>query len=435
MKPTNKFQVEIARLGFNLNQYNNLDAQMKVYAEHNVIEKKGFATKSRVVCMQCGEKFPSDIVRRKRVICPHCLSYLKVEQSRKTTDRQEFYTAYAQVVEEFQVIRYFVNYCYFGVGKKARTNTWEVLQLWVRESGKYETYGKLHTLNGWSDAWSGVMEIRKERGYYKKYDIYTEHFHPESRFKQMYAMHGINKNLAGLTFLEAARVVPHSPHLETLLKAKQYALLEGLHNRSVDRYWPAIKICIRNKYKIKDAGTWIDYIDLLNYFRKDIRNAHYVCPRDLKKAHDRLVAKESAVQRKLEIERKKCRVANYEQWFAELKSHLTGIKFQDNELLIKTLDSVQEYLEEGDKLKHCVYTNEYFLRPDTLCLSARINNEPIETIEIELKTLKVRQCQGLNNTNSKHHNKILSLVKRNIPVIAERLPLKHNKNKQCAQQL
>ena len=31
--------------------------------------------------------------------------------------------------------------------------------------------------------------------------------------------------------------------------------------RPMDSYWPSARICIRNGYKIKDAGVWCDYIE------------------------------------------------------------------------------------------------------------------------------------------------------------------------------
>lgn len=35
---------------------------------------------------------------------------------------------------------------------------------------------------------------------------------------------------------------------------------------------------------------WFDYLKLLEHYRKDLHNAHYVCPKNLKKAHDLYVA-------------------------------------------------------------------------------------------------------------------------------------------------
>ena len=51
---------------------------------------------------------------------------------------------------------------------------------------------------------------------------------------------------------------------------------------------------------------------------------------------------------------------------------------------MKVLESVQEYLEEGKALHHCVFTNEYYLKEQSLILSARIDGKRIETIEVSL---------------------------------------------------
>ena len=110
--------------------------------------------------------------------------------------------------------------------------------------------------------------------------------------------------------------------------------------------------------------------------------------------------------------------------FRELKSRLLGITIPADKLVIKTLDTVQEYLEEGDLMNHCVFTNEYFLKSDTLCLSARLQerpNESLETIELSLKDLKVVQCRGKNNQNTEYHDQILKAVRKNIGIIKQRI--------------
>lgn len=62
---------------------------------------------------------------------------------------------------------------------------------------------------------------------------------------------------------------------------------------------------------------------------------------------------------------------------------------------------------------------------------ARIENEPIETIEVDLKELKITQARGLKNEPTDHHDKILELVKNNLPKIAEIVkPKKRKTNKQ-----
>ncbi|MEI7505057.1 MAG: PcfJ domain-containing protein, partial [Paludibacter sp.] len=229
-------------------------------------------------------------------------------------------------------------------------------------------------------------------------------------------------NLEELSFLEAVRILPHNPHAETLMKIKQYGLLATIrrgHGSKINQHWPSIKICIRNKYNVKDAGMWFDYLDLLRYFNKDLHNAHYVCPRDLKKAHDRLMNKKRAIQNREALEKKKARAIENEAAFKALKEKFIGLSFSDGLILIKVLESVQEYVVEGDKLHHCVFTNNYFSNPDSLVLSARIENETIETIEISLKDFKILQCRGKHNQSSEHHDRIIELMNKNIRKIKQ----------------
>lgn len=427
MKARTKLQLDVIQRSKELR---NLDNFMCEWVKTDYVTYTGFATKKRAICMQCGESFSTELVSRKRAVCPHCSTKLKIEVSRKTTEKQTFYTAYAQTYCEYQVVRYFVHYCYFGAGKQAKIGSWEIMQLWVKEDGKCEIVGLNHRLTNYCDAWTGDWEIRKEQRYYgyyngSKYNIWPDKYHPESKFKEIYFKYGINANLDGLTFLEAIQEIPRNPRFETLLKCKQYHLLNLFRSRTMTNdYWSAIKICIRNKYKVKDTQVWVDYVDLLLYFNKDIHNAKYVCPANLKKEHDRYVKKKREVQKRLEIERKRKQAEEYEMRFRELKSHLLGITIPADKLVIKTLDSVQEYLEEGDLMNHCVFTNEYFLKSDTLCLSARLQedpNQPLETIELSLKDVKVVQCRGKNNQNTEYHGQILKAVRKNIGIIKQRV--------------
>ena len=58
----------------------------------------------------------------------------------------------------------------------------------------------------------------------------------------------------------------------------------------------------------------------------------------------------------------------------------------DGEICIKVLDSVEAIRQEGEAMHHCVFTNEYYLKADSLILSATIDGKRIETIEVSLKT-------------------------------------------------
>lgn len=420
MKARTKLQVRVKELSEGLPR---IAKSQEKWAYTECLPHLAFANKSSVFCLDCGKTFSRDLINRKRTTCPKCNTALKVEFTRKTTHKVVNYFAIAHVVGEFQVAEYYELFAYYKKGRPIRHFLHAILEDWILPNKKVTKIGLLHNCSFNCDTWVGNWEIREERiRYYhnaKKYDVYPRKYHPGSVFKPEYSKIGINKNLAGLTLTEAINIIPNEPKAETLLKAKRYELLEEMSKSSgnVRRYWPSIKIVLRNKYKIKDVSIWFDYLELLSYFHRDLHNAQYVCPKDLKKEHDRLVLKKRERQRKEEIERKRQQIAEAEVLFKKRIEKYLGLQFKTGNIVVKVLESVKEFEQEGDILKHCVFVNEYYTKEDSLILSARINDVPIETIEVNLSRMKIEQSRGLQNTPSEYNKKIISLVKRNLPTI------------------
>ena len=468
MKPKTRLQHQVLELSYYLPYINN---KMLDWAKKSVLKHIGYATKSRVICMDCGEKFSPELVKRKRATCPHCNQKLVVEQSRCSTFKQHTYIAICSVVDEFQVVRNFEIISYHKAGKETRYFILEVLQHWYLNEKKREVVALNHTLNNYCDSWGGEMEIRKDyrTSYYysgDKYDVCPEKYHPDSTLRPEFTKIGINHKLQGVTMIEAFKRVPGNSRAETLLKAKQYELLyaEIKGRDPISFRWPSIKICIRNKYIVKDAKLWFDYLDLLSYFKKDLHNAHYICPKDLKKQHDIYVKRKKKameveamkhdyvrilkyleefdaknfsypkdwvkqyrvlVERKkvIELERKQKMLDEMKVKYEQFIQHFINIQIQDKLIRIVPLQSIEEFKEEGNELHHCVYANEYFKYHDKLILSARIENKRLATIEVNLKDMKIVQCRGDYNSVPEHFQRIQRLVNRNIKQIKERFKL------------
>ena len=210
---------------------------------------------------------------------------------------------------------------------------------------------------------------------------------------------------------------------ETLFKGGRTADLRHflINPHGIDQYWAAYKITLRNHYNIIDIALWCDYVDMLRRLDRDIHSPKYVCPENLQESHDTAQRKLQAQRDKeAEAQRRQKAIENEER-FQELKSPFFGITFTDGVIQVKVLESVQEYLEEGKALHHCVFTNEYYLKEQSLILSARIDGKRIETIEVNLDTLKVVQSRGLQNKNTEYHDRIIDLVNRNIRQIQSRV--------------
>ena len=222
MKPRTKLQVRVLELSECLP---DIDSMMISWARVDCLEHKGYATKSRVICMECGQRFSPEIVNRKRAVCPHCGTSLKVEQSRKRTDKQSMVIAMADTCEEFQVIRNFELYAYYREGKESHYFIREIMQHWIKDDGSREVVARAMSMGGYS--WCGELEIRNVGSYYNygNNDVYCDRYHPSSVFRPKYVRMGISSQLQGLSFLEVINTIPHNPKAETLLKAKYYGLL------------------------------------------------------------------------------------------------------------------------------------------------------------------------------------------------------------------
>jgi hypothetical protein len=292
--------------------------------------------------------------------------------------------------------------------------------------------GELHHMSYYGDSWSwGNWAIRKEgTAYYNsnKYRILPYKYLPESQFKKEYARIGIDKNLIGLTVLEAITILPENPQAETLLKAKQYHLLNRLasYPNDISSNWASIKICIRNKYIIKDASMWLDYIEFLKHFGNDLRSPVYVCPKDLKKEHDIFLARKTrqrdrarAKIRRDELNAEQLRKDYLAQFpYTKRKAAYMGITFSNKIFKVTFLKSESAIKREGKILKHCVYESEY-QNKDTLLFSATMKGKKIATIEVDPKRLEVLQVRGYDNLPMKYDKEILSLVRSNMKLIAK----------------
>ena len=422
MRPRTKLQCQVVEYSQGLC---NIDNSMVEWVKEDVFDHIGFSTKSRTICMDCGESFSPEIVKRKRAVCPHCGAKLKIETSRKTTNKQSTYIAKAQIYGEFQVIRNFEIYGYYKAGLRPHFFIREVLQHWIKDDGKREVMA-LGRNTGCS-GWGGTMEIRRKQlgTYYYRYgnnDINVEMYHPDSEFRDKYKRYGIDHNFRGMSFLTAINMLPINSKAETLLKAKEYKLfgwLDDYKASSVSKYWSAIKICLRNRYKVKDISLWFDYLELLEHYHKDLHNAYYVCPKNLKKAHNIYVKKkrkDDERERKERAIRKLLSQKEVAELYIKEKSKFFGIRIFDENISIHVLESVDEFKEEGDKMHHCVFDCEYFNRKDCLILSARNKKtgKRIETIELSLSTFEIIQQRAKCNGESPYKAEIKDLIINNI---------------------
>lgn len=425
MRPRTKLQKEVVALSKRLPKIS--DTQ-KRYAFRHCFDHIGRRTaKGIITCTECGHSWKGDGELVDAVCgctCPHCGMELKVRTTRNRVFRENEYFSIITTAKEYQVIRFFFARAYHKVGQSAKYSITEVAQRWIAPNGKFTTVARLRGICFiYYDLWQecSPMEIRRN---HMVYDITPICTYPRIRTTEQIKRNGFKGDFHDIAPFDLFRNILTDSKAETLLKAGQTNLLRYFirySSKQTDTYWNSIRIAIRNGYIITDGSMWCDYIDLLNYFGKDTNSPKYVCPSNLKAEHDRLSQKKSERLERERIEQQKHKALEKEERFHELKGKFFGIAFTDGTIQVRVLESVLEFLEEGTAMHHCVYSNEYYLRQDSLIFSACIDGKRVETVEVSLKTMEVVQSRGVCNKTTEYHDQIIKLVNKNIKQIRSRM--------------
>jgi hypothetical protein len=420
MKPKTKFQKQIVEAGKTLPPITK--AQTK-WACLNCLKHVGRRTAKGVIsCLECAHSW-TDTTVEKQCTCSHCGAKLTIDDTRKQVFSQCEYFCIITACGDFQVLRFFLVKYRAKAGEKARYSISEVVRRWIAPDGKFATTARLRQMSFYVDLWdlSSSIEIRPEK---PVYNIMPICIYPRQRLIPEIQRSGYTAPLNGVTPFELFHALLSENRAETLLKTGQTGLLKYFVNRGfkhIDDYFASIRICIRNGYIVDDASLWRDYIDLLHFFGKDLHNAKYVCPADLNAEHDRYVQKKREWQKQERREQARKKALEDEPIFSNMKSRFFGIQFSDGIIRVQVLESVEEIMREGDSLHHCVFTNEYHLKPDSLILSARMEEERLETVEFSLSKMQVVQSRGLCNQTTEYHDQIISLVKKNRRLIQKQM--------------
>ena len=183
----------------------------------------------------------------------------------------------------------------------------EVCQQWITADNKETVIAK--AMNMESRGWVHTTDMSiKQSGniyYSHSYDI-DGYVYPKVKLLPILRRNGLRTSFHGVTPGMLIRaLLGESKYAEMLLKTKQYGMLElYMYRGGLSHPW-AVNICNRNGYIIKDGSMYDDYLRLLDYFHLDTHNAHYVCPKNLKKAHDKHTWKKRKIEARERMERER----------------------------------------------------------------------------------------------------------------------------------
>lgn len=434
MRPRTKRERLVAELSSKLPAIT--EAQIK-WGKKHCFTHNAYRCKDEMWCSECGRMWV-DVTSQKEgyIRCPYCGERLEIKSSRKKKLCQYEYMTIVTAVAGFQVLRHVEIGKHKGIkmGEIFYHST-EVCQQWITEDGK-ETVMAM-PMNMGKNAWiyTQPISIKNSINYYgyNCYDI-DGYVYPKVKLLPILRRNGLRTSFHGVTPARLIRaILGESRYAEMLLKTKQYSLLNFyMHRGGLSHPW-AVNICNRNGYIIKDGSMYDDYLHLLDYFHLDTHNAHYVCPKDLKKAHDELLKRRQKIEAKQRIENeRKARVEKMGRMKLDIQSFIRriqpfiGMEIKDKTIVIRPLESVTQFYQEGKTMHHCVYSNEYYKKSNSLILSSTVGGKRMETVEVSLRTFSIVQSRAVCNGVSPYHNRIIEMVNKNMNLIKERMKMKEH---------
>ena len=420
MKPKNKFEKAVLEQSKHLRPITKTQSK---WAFRECIDHFAYRLpKGRATCMDCGHSWVMN-KHRETCTCPHCRAKLQVKETYQRKLQQKQYFTLLTTCGEFQVLRMFLLIVGMEKGYEAQTSIIEIGQYWWNMQGRKTVVAIQRVLGHYVDTFSyySPMAIRNDNEAYQH--IAYSQIYPKFKVTDILRRNGFKDNFYGIVPTQLIPALLTDSRVETLLKAGRTDHLRYFlgNKRTFEELWQSYKIAVRNGYEIADISLWSDYVDTLRRLGKDIHNPKYLCPTDLKGEHDRRHEELLRQREREEIEQKQKKAMEDEKRFKELKSKFFGICFTDGTIQVHVLESVQEHFEEGVSMHHCVFSNAYYLKEDSLILSATIEGKRIETIEVSLRTLEVVQSRGVCNKNTEYHEQIVNLVNANRGLIRRRM--------------
>ena len=400
------------------------------WAKQNIFLKWGVLSRSKFYCLDCAHVWKPACADTcaKFTNCPACAGKLKMMPYNQVHFKETEYFAVIDRCAGFQVVRMVIAHKHM---KKNFTPTYfhkEVMQHWINPKGEVRTLAlSTNVFSSTLDAWKfySPLEIKpKDFSRNAKFYINPFRVYPQIKVLSILKRNGFKSSVYDITPHLLFSSLLSDPIAETLLKSRQLNLLQyylGASRQNIRRNWQAVKTVIRNGYKISDVQIWEDYLELLRYFKKDLSCGKYVCPENLGEAHDHLVKKKRDLLRKKKLQDLRLEIEKAQKRYQSDKKRFFGLSFKEKEITIAVIEHVKDFMLEGDELSHCIFTNQYYDKRDSLILSAKVCDKTEETIELSLSRMEVLQCRGLKNKPSKNHAQIMRLMEQNLYQIKERM--------------
>ena len=362
---------------------------------------------------------------------------------REHSNETSFYFTLVTRIAEFQVKRLYRGYKFCDKHYEHHFFVEIMREFYDGERSSY--FGKQRSMGCYYDCfiYSSDMELRDNYRNYAGNSIdylfeITWGEHPQSKGKRV-PCEKINPK-------ELARVIKNNPVAENLYKNHDSLFAHLLWNPYPKQVCRAITLAKRHGFVFTDktSSVWFDMVRSICYCKKDYHNPVFIAPKeeDLVTLHDKFVNMEFRKREKDREERRRRKVelqhqrevealkaqlehdAKTNEAYIKRRKRFYDMVLTDGFIECRVLRDVQAFAEEGAAMAHCVFRAKYYEKPYSLILSARIGEQRIETIEVDLSHYTIKQCYGKHDQFTMYHQRILDLVNAEMETIK-----RYNRNK------
>ena len=232
---------------------------------------------------------------------------------------------------------------------------------------------------------------------------------------------------------ELGRIICNNPVAETMYKEHNPMFGYLMYRTYLKETCRAYTIAKRHGFVFNQETIplWLDMVYAIIVCKKDWHNPVYIAPADLRATHDRFIRmmirkqQENRLTREYnKIQREIERNKKINEDYIKRRKRFYDMVLSDGMIECRVLRDVEAFREEGTAMAHCVFKCRYFEKPYSLILSARINGQRVETIEVDLTNYKIKQCYGKHDQFTMYHQRIVDLVDSQMDVIKD-----YNNNK------
>lgn len=410
-----------------------LSPAQREWIASDVVGNRVFTAGKKCWCAKCGGGWEEKIdAGANEAVCPHCGARGGIHRGRNTTWKGMEYIQFLQVHRGWQVIKYMLIRWEARRGENIKIYDMDIIQKWCQPGRPMITLGTGLTF---APYWRSIPYSLWGSGLVIKYPsyFYTEWMeckaYPRMSLLPVYVKHlGKRPSFGEYTAPDLLGNIYGNPYLERLYKAGETKQLKELldHVELVNRYWPSIRVAIRHGYTPEHWNDYFEHLRALKYLRYDMRSPKYVAPENFGELHDlvmrqyrnKLDAAEERRRQREELrqamwrEQQEQRRREGAKSFAKRIAKFAGLHLEDGDIVITPLMDITAFKDEGNAMHHCVFTNSYYTREDSLILSARMKDggERVETVEVSLRQWAIVQSRGIYNSTTERHDEICSLV-------------------------